>query len=72
MSAGAKHVLGLDLGQAADYTAMVSLEVRPNPYGLMTAWPSPHYLVDFAHRRPLKTPDTAILQDVAALLAMRR
>jgi hypothetical protein len=26
-----KHVLGLDLGQAADYTAMVSLEVHPNP-----------------------------------------
>jgi hypothetical protein len=26
-----KHVLGLDLGQAADYTALVSLEVHPNP-----------------------------------------
>jgi hypothetical protein len=36
------------------------------------AKPSPHYFVDFVHRRPLKTPYPAILQDVAAILAMRR
>jgi hypothetical protein len=50
MSDAARHVLGLDLGQAADYTAMVSLEVHPNPYGLVTMRPSPHYFVDFVHR----------------------
>jgi hypothetical protein len=72
MSGSARHVLGLDLGQAADYTAMVSLEVHPNPYGLQVGTPSPHYFVDLVHRLPLKTPDTAILQDVAAILAMRR
>jgi hypothetical protein len=31
MSQLRKHVLGLDLGQAADYTALVSLEAHPNP-----------------------------------------
>jgi hypothetical protein len=67
-----KHVLGLDLGQAADYTAMVSLEIHQNPYGLQKVSPSPHYLVDFVYRWPLKTPDTAILKDVAAILAMGR
>jgi hypothetical protein len=49
-----KHVLGLDLGQAADYTA---LEFHPNPDGLQTTKATPLYFVDFLHRRPLKTPD---------------
>jgi hypothetical protein len=49
MSASVKQVLGLDLGQAADYTALVSREVSPNPYGLQTTRLSPHYFVDFVH-----------------------
>jgi hypothetical protein len=65
-------VLGLDLGQAADYTALVSLEVNPNPDALQVGTPSPHYFVDFVRRGPLKTPDTAVLQDVAVILARRR
>jgi hypothetical protein len=56
MSANAKHVLGLDLGQAADYTALVSRKVHPNSYGLMTTRPSPHSFVDFVHRWPSKPP----------------
>jgi hypothetical protein len=65
-----RHVLGLDLGQAADYTALVSLEVHPNPYGLQTVAPSPHYVVDYAYRWPLKTDYDVIIEEVAGLLTL--
>jgi hypothetical protein len=53
-----RHVLGLDLGQAADYTALVSLKVSPNPYGLQTTratrrrtHPLPMHRTGSGHRR---------------------
>jgi hypothetical protein len=68
MSATRKHVLGLDLGKVADYSAVVSLEVHPNPHLLQTTAASPHYFLDFAHRWPLKTDYGDVVRDVCAMV----
>jgi hypothetical protein len=64
---GARYFLGLDLGQRADFTALVGLmrtEVPGAPYRARF-----RYEVRGVRRWPLNTPYTAVAQDVAALVA---
>lgn len=64
-------IAGLDLGQAADFSALVVVERRQEPD------PSPeragkfvnHYDVRHLHRWPLKTPYPEIVADVKGLFA---
>jgi hypothetical protein len=67
-SAKPDHIIGLDLGQQKDYTALVILE--------RTWWPDPdkpygqasHYAVRHLKRWQLGTPYTAIVEDVGRLV----
>jgi hypothetical protein len=58
------YIIGLDLGQAADFTALVILECAPDrePPGL------PVYSLRHLHRFPLGTPYPEIVQAVVQLL----
>jgi hypothetical protein len=62
------YVLGLDLGQAADYTALAVAErtYHPDPGG--KGPPQAHYGVRHLKRWPLGTPYTTIVPDVAGLV----
>lgn len=62
-AAKAEYVLGLDLGQASDFTAMAVAEKTLGARGLS------HYALRHLKRWPLQTPYTGIVADVAALLA---
>jgi hypothetical protein len=58
------YFIGLDLGQAADYTAAAVFE-RP---AVQLGQPEPDYALRHLQRFPLGTPDTEIVPAVAALL----
>lgn len=58
------YVLGLDLGQAQDYTALAVLE-RP-PYDVRDK-EKPVFALRHLHRFPLNTPYTTIVPEVAKL-----
>jgi len=71
----ARYLLGLDLGQAADYTAIVALERKPEVTGHEESWERGHrmlrpeyrdkYRVVAAERLPLHTSYSAIVDYVA-------
>jgi len=50
-------IIGLDLGQSMDYSALVVVECQGTV--------SPHYAVRHLHRWPLQTSYPSIVQDVA-------
>jgi hypothetical protein len=81
----ADYFVGLDLGQAADPTALAVVERRPVPPAPLTpeeAWglpsppackPSPWtYRIPYLHRWELNTPYPQIVRDVADLLNKRK
>jgi hypothetical protein len=61
------YVVGLDLGQASDFTALAVLE-RPPPAPTPTPREEPIYSVRHLQRFPLGTPYTTIVPAVACLL----
>src|SRR5207237_1061381 len=56
------YILGLDLGQTTDYSALVILE-RP-----AVCTDKPTYALPHLRRWPLGTPYTQIVSDIAALV----
>jgi hypothetical protein len=63
------HIIGLDLGQSKDYTALVLVERTwepddDRPYGQIS-----HYGIRYLKRWQLGTPYTQIVQDVDELVA---
>ena len=56
------HVLGLDLGQATEFSALALLEATERRHA------SPLYAVRHLHRWPLGTAYRAIVADVARLM----
>ena len=56
------HVIGLDLGQAADYSALALMEKMVPPGA------EPRYAVRHLHRWPLGTPYPTIVADVTELV----
>src|SRR5262245_41254435 len=64
------HIVGLDLGQSHDYTALVILErtllpeTEDDPRTLVS-----HYAVRHIKRWQLKTPYTTIVEEVVQLVA---
>src|SRR5262245_12677106 len=68
--AGTEWTLGLDLGQAADFTALAALERswRPAPAPGDPGKRVTHYALRYLRRWPLKTAYPDIVADVAALV----
>lgn len=77
-----RYILGLDLGQAADFTAIVALERKPEVVGHVEQWERSHrflrpqyedkYRVVAAERLPLHTSYSAIVDYVAKRVASLR
>jgi hypothetical protein len=63
----ASYVIGLDLGQACDYTALAVLEIPPWPAPVPSPAPKRVYSLRHLHRYPLQTPYTVIAAEVAKL-----
>jgi hypothetical protein len=61
------YVLGLDLGQAQDYSSLAGLQAVPRGPGLL-----PDYEGGLLHRWPLGTPYPAIVADVTRWLGTPR
>ena len=68
-----EYVVGLDLGQAADYTALAVAERRMVPTGEFTRRGRPlteaHYAVRHLQRFPLGTSYPTIVEEVARMVA---
>ena len=68
MSNALNHFLGLDLGQAADFTALAVLERPAVPYELPAGWAKPAYAMRYLRRWPLGTPYNEVVRQVVGLL----
>jgi hypothetical protein len=68
-----RHILGLDLGQSMDFSALVALRQREVPDWSRSTYRATvyrrTYVVRGIRRWPLKTPYTAIAEDVARLVS---
>jgi hypothetical protein len=62
------YFLGLDLGCTHDYSALVGLEQRMDPYRLQTTKGSAYYFMDLLKRWPLKTPYTEVVRNGALVV----
>jgi len=60
--------VGLDLGQATDFTAIAVLERQPVPGRILPSQPPPLYLLHHLQRFDLGTPYTDLVTRVVALL----
>jgi len=66
-----KYITGLDLGQAADFTALAVLEQSLGPDWLRPERKVRHYAVRHLQRFPLGTPYTTVCTRMSAMFADR-
>ncbi|HTU19012.1 MAG TPA: hypothetical protein VMG10_13205 [Gemmataceae bacterium] len=62
------YILGLDLGQRRDYSALAIVERRWQPHPDDAGKPMSHFAIRHLQRWPLGTSYTVVAADLAALL----